>query len=150
MLAHPVLVAAVARLPIHHDPRAWQVSPGLLILANQRLVKDAGRTNVANIQAELIAEDSGDMPPRRERSFVEKLDTPVAISISDSEIHHDARLGGRPHRGGVRIILEGPNLVEKRQAPECLHIGGIEHDSNLGPDLLQQAKRWRANQRVAD
>jgi len=50
----------------------------------------------------------------------------------------------------MRIILEGPNLVEKGQPPECLNIGAIEIDSNLGPDLLEQAKRWRAHQRVAD
>jgi len=50
----------------------------------------------------------------------------------------------------VGAILEGPNLVEKGQAPEGLHEGRIENDSNLGPDLLEQAERRRAHQRVAD
>lgn len=35
VLVHPVFVRDVVRLPIHHDPWAWQVRPGLLILANQ-------------------------------------------------------------------------------------------------------------------
>ena len=77
VLAHPVLVQAAVRLPVDHDPWSWQVNPGLLILADQRLVKDAGGANVTHIQAELIAEDAGDMPPRRDRSFVEKLDAPA-------------------------------------------------------------------------
>jgi len=64
-----------------------------LILANQCLVKDAGRANVAHIQAELIAEDSGDMPPRRDRSFVEEFDDSVAISTQDIGVPNAAALG---------------------------------------------------------
>ena len=66
VLAEPILVRTVVCLPIHHNPWAWQVSPGLLILAYQCLVKDAGRANVAHIQAELIAVDAGDMPSGRQ------------------------------------------------------------------------------------
>src|SRR5271157_3637220 len=75
---------------------------------------------------------------------------PGAISISDIEILHDARLGERPHRQGMRIILEGTNIDNKMQIAECLNIGDIEYDSNLGPDLLERAERCRAHQRVAD
>jgi len=64
-----------------------------LILANQRLVKDAGRANVAHIQAELIAVDAGDMPPRRDRSCVEGFDDSVAISTQDIGVPNAAALG---------------------------------------------------------